>query len=796
MRRSTILLTAALVLLLSQVAWAFSYYPPSPSGRVGLARPTISQQVILGPGEEIENVEMLLDGVKVEAAWNQAGQVHYLPPEPLAPGVHRVKLTVRVGTGKAGFFYQPLVTEFSFEVVAGALAALPDPGPEELRALAHLNRLRLQAGLRAVGYANALGASAAGHARYLLGNRAQREQDPHHQVPGTEGFFGTTGGERAEFYNYSGAATSEVINFVDRAEEAMDGWMDSLYHRVPLVHPGARTMGYGLAAKAGSDRVNVLQVGLAEVPESVVWPYPGQLDVPTSWSGLETPDPFRLYPGVTGPVGYTITLTFGPRVRGLALADGTLTDPSGKQVPVLRFDPSMDEHLTNTVALIPEGPLEPGTEYQVRLAGRLDLGEGPVPFERTWSFRTAAQHPPHVDNREIRYTSGGTLVGVTVDGVGFAEGSRLFLDGLPVRDLQILTPGRATFQAPVGYEGQRADLLVVSPDGRETVWTDFFTGTEPLLFLSPQPPFAEVSLKLGGKPYGLPALRHRSGALLVPAAALETVGGRRIDVEAIGRSYWTVGQLSGDYTLGRTAANAGSQQLSLAMPPREVGGVHYVDAAFVGALTGAQVEEGPDGINLVAIVEGMTDIGFHWARSHIEALLKAGIVSGVGDGTFRPDETLTRAAFVKMLTGARQIKPRVGETGGFGDVASHWVVQQGYLGAAVTAGIVVPAEYTGGSFRPDQPITREEIAVMVARALGREKEAAARKLALVGAVATVDGKRFVDALQWTRPGYVAETIEQGIVTGYLESTGDYTFRPLRQATRAEAAVMTVRTLGK
>lgn len=795
MRRSTILLSAALVLLLSQVAWAFSYYPPAPSGRVGLARPTISQQVILGPNEEIERAEMLIDGVKAVPSWNKAGQVYYQPPEPLAPGVHRVRLTVRVVTGKTGYFYQPLVSEFSFEVVAGALSRLPGPGPEELRALAHLNRIRLQAGLGTVGYADGLGASAGGHARYLLANRAQREADPHRQVPGTAGFFGATGGDRADYYNYIGAPTSEVINFVDRAEDALDGWMDSLYHRIPLVHPGARTAGYGLAA-SGSDRVNVLQVGLAEVPDTVVWPYPGQLDVPTSWSGLETPDPFRLYPGVTGPVGYTVTLTFGGRVRSLSLTDGTLTGPSGQQVPVLRFDPAMDEHLSNTVALIPRGPLEPGAEYSVRLAGRLDLGEGPAPFEQTWRFRTAEHHPPQVLNREVRYTSGGTLVGVTVEGVGFAEATRVFLDGLPVRGLEILAPEQAAFQAPTGYEGRRADLLVVSPDGREAVWSDFFTGTEPLLFLTPEPPFAELPLKLGGKPYGLPALRHRSGALLLPAAALETLGGRRTEVEAIRRSYWTVGDLSGDYTLGRTVANAGHEQISLALPARDVNGTHYVDAAFVASLAGAEVWEGDEGIDLVAVVQGMTDVGFHWARSQIEVLLKAGIVSGVGDGTFRPDETLTRAAFVKMLTGARLVEPRPGETGGFADVAAHWVVQQGYLGAAVTAGILVPAEYPGGNFRPDQSITREEIAVMVARALGRENEAAARTLTLVGTAATVDGKRFADALQWTRPGHVAETIEQGIVTGYLESSGDYTFRPLRQATRAEAAVMTVRALGK
>lgn len=790
MRRAASLTLALLLLLSPYVAGAFSYFPPEPRTPVGVARPTISQQILLGHAEEILAAQMWLDGARVRPAWDATGLVSYTPPQALGAGVHRVRLEVEVSAGTPGFFFEPLVQEFSFEVAAGAVSELPVPDPEQLRALERVNWYRTAAGLAPMRFAPELGASTARHAAYLAANDDQRHGDSHTEEPGTPLYFGASGGDRARYFAYQGGS-AEVINFVDLAERAVDGWMDSLYHRIPFLKPGNTEMGYGLAG-AGDNLVNVVQTGPGDAtPGAVLWPQPGQTGVPTSWDGAESPDPFDLYPGAPRPVGYTITLTFGGQVRSLTLSAASLTGPAGA-VKVYQFSPGQDPRLRETVAIIPAAPLAPGTTYTGYLAGQVDQGGGPQPYERRWSFTTRDEHPPMVRSRTTTYTEAGEVRRISIEGAGFRDGMQVYLGGLPVESLQVASGTSLSFRPPAGYTGGRADLVLATPGGQQVVWHTFYTGHETLRF-GDGVAFTEVPLRVDGTNWKQPAILHRSGALLAPEGVLEALGARRTLVEPIARTYWAVGDRSGDYTLYHARATLKGAAFPLALPAQEWGGTVYVDTSFIKELTGGGLTAAPDLVTFMSVVEGMTDIGSHWARDAIVKLLRAGIVSGNGDGTFRPEDTLTRAAFVKMLAGARALPPQPGRSGGFADTGSHWVTRQGYLAAAVTAGIVQVKEYAGARFEPDRPITREEIAVMVARALGRAQQAAARSLTVTNGTLLLGGKLFVDAAAWTRAGYVAEAVDLGIVAGYAEA-GGFSFRPLRQATRAEAAAMTLRMM--
>lgn len=793
-RKGAGLLLCAVVLAFAQVAGAFSYYAPGPQGTIGLSRPTISQQLQLDPGERITRAQLWLDGVKVEPVWDENGLVQYTPPAPLAPGAHRVRLVIEVAAARAGWSYDPLIREFTFVVGAGALAELPAPGPEERTALAHVNAIRRAAGLDELTLANDLSIAALSHARYLAANPEQQQLDAHGERAGTPLFTGRRASDRAAYWGYRGGI-SEVVNWVDRAEDAIDGWMDTLYHRIPLIHPGNRSMGYGRAG-SGENLVNVLKASPAdETPGEVLWPYPGQTGVPTGWDGAEVPDPFRLYPGARRPVGYTITLTFGGRVRSLRLQTGSLTGPGG-ELKVMRFDPSNDDELDDTVALIPTAPLEPGTTYSAYLSGQVDLGTGLKPFEKRWSFTTAAAPLPQVDRRLLRYRSDGTVTGIVLEGTGFTRDMRIFLGGLPVADFQVESAGRVSLEPPAGFTGGPADLLLVTSHGREWVWRSFLTGRESQRFGGVDSAFERVSLTINGKRLQTDGLVHLSGRLLLPESALAAMGARREDVTGAARTYWSLGARTGDYTVGRVAAGVNGTALLLALPPLRVGADTYVDAAFVEGLTGSKVVRSDAGVALNAGPEGLADIAGHWARDQILQLVRSGIVSGHPDGTFRPDDTLTRAAFVKMLVGARSLALRPGAAGGYTDTAGHWSVTQGYLGAAVEAGIIVPGEYPGRRFEPERPITREEIAVMVVRALGLEVEAVARRLTLIDGRATIAGRLFTDAAQWGRSGHIAVAVERGVITGYQEEGAAYTYRPARSATRAEAAVITVRAISQ
>ena len=787
MRRLGGAMVAALLLLSTQLAGAVSYYPPGPQGSVGLSRPTIEQQLVLDEGEYVKSVQMTLDGVDVRPQVDASGRVNYTPTEPLSAGEHQVRISVEIGESTGRYTYAPLVSRFSFRVAEGAQGVLPLPGPEQRRALEHVNGLRTAAGLVPMTYSTALGAAAGGHARYLVTNPDQVQRNAHGETAGTSLFVGATVGARAQFYGYQGGA-GEIINFTDRAELAIDGWMDTLYHRIPLLAPGNTELGYGLAGTA-ENPVNVLVTGPGHDSDRVVlWPYPGQTGVPTGWDGAEEPDPFRLYPDVTGPVGYTITLTYGHTLRSLTLDNWSLRGPEG-EVAVLPYDPVRDDLLSDTVSLIPTRPLTPGATYTVTMGGSVDIGQGRQPYSRTWSFTTAPEHQPML-RRMSSTTLSGVVQQVGLDGSGFGQGMRVFLGGLPVGSVTVQSAQRISITPPPGLASGAVDLLLVTPGGREVSWTNLF-GTATTLFPAGRSPFSQTPVRVNGSLLGAAALRHSNGTVLLPEEALVQLGALRADVPEIGRTYWTWGGRTGDYMLGRTVASVAGRQLLLGLPAQRVSGRVYVDREFASQLTGGGLWMEDGAVNL-----GMGDLAGHWARPQIEQLLRDGIVTGTGDGRFRPEETLTRAAFVKMLTAARSIAPQPGKTGGFSDTGSHWVGAQGYIAAAVQAGIVTVAEYPGGKFLPEQPISREEMAVMVTRALGLDAVAKARSEDMKGGTATVAGRSFTDAASWARPGYIAVAVEQGIITGYQESGGSYTFRPLRQATRAEAAVMVVRTLSR
>ena len=104
----------------------------------------------------------------------------------------------------------------------------------------------------------------------------------------------------------------------------------------------------------------------------------------------------------------------------------------------------------------------------------------------------------------------------------------------------------------------------------------------------------------------------------------------------------------------------------------------------------------------------------HWGLQYIEACVEAGIINGYEDGTYKPDQYVTRVELAKMIAMAEQLALDAAESS-FSDVsADHWGLQ--YIEACVEAGIV--NGYTNGTFLPANNVTRAEAAAMIARALG------------------------------------------------------------------------------
>ena len=175
----------------------------------------------------------------------------------------------------------------------------------------------------------------------------------------------------------------------------------------------------------------------------------------------------------------------------------------------------------------------------------------------------------------------------------------------------------------------------------------------------------------------------------------------------------------------------------------------------------------------VAGAAALPDVADHWAEGEIRQLVGIGAITGYPDGTYKPEDTITRAEFSSVMWGALGLHEAEGAM--FPDTDGHW--GQGRIEALIQDGII-DTELFEQHYGPDDPITREEIAMMTVRMLD-------------GGTGTTDIP-FTDAgeIGTGFREYVAEAYGQGIITGYPDDT----FRPSGTATRAEAAVMAIRTL--
>ncbi|MDI4643719.1 immunoglobulin-like domain-containing protein [Cohnella hashimotonis] len=162
------------------------------------------------------------------------------------------------------------------------------------------------------------------------------------------------------------------------------------------------------------------------------------------------------------------------------------------------------------------------------------------------------------------------------------------------------------------------------------------------------------------------------------------------------------------------------------------------------------------------------DISGHWAEASILSMVGQGYVKGYPDGTFRPNAKVTRAEFVQLIVRAFGIAEADASAGAFRDAADHWA--RGAIAAARAAGIV--DGYENGTFRPNEAITREQMAVMMARALKLRPAAA-------GGKGTVFADR-ADISAWAKASVLAAA-ENGLFVG--DQAG--AFRPHAYATRAE-----------
>ncbi len=183
-------------------------------------------------------------------------------------------------------------------------------------------------------------------------------------------------------------------------------------------------------------------------------------------------------------------------------------------------------------------------------------------------------------------------------------------------------------------------------------------------------------------------------------------------------------------------------------------------------------------LSSMATLDKFEDMAGHWANYDVEYMADRGLVSGVSDNAFNPEANITRAEYVTILDRAMEYALIEGES--FADVpATEWYAA--YVATAKANGLLNGLP-TDDGFKPEQPITREEMALFTYNAIqqvGKTDEWLASM--------PDDYAKFTDTAEVS--AWAETALKYLIQTGIIKGTSDTTVSAKENATRAQGAVI-------
>lgn len=176
----------------------------------------------------------------------------------------------------------------------------------------------------------------------------------------------------------------------------------------------------------------------------------------------------------------------------------------------------------------------------------------------------------------------------------------------------------------------------------------------------------------------------------------------------------------------------------------------------------------------------------HWAYNGIMTAVEKGWFKGYTDGTFRPNNPVTRSEFAALVARVSTLEGD-GDGAEFVDVpSSNWAADG--ISTAVNMGFVNPGDYVGGKFSPTQAMSRLEIGKWLSRGLAAKHETYAK------ALTDLEGT-LLPFTEYYRGGFKAQDVP---VVGMMAGTGimiglpDGSFGANKQVTRAEVVALLTR----
>ena len=174
----------------------------------------------------------------------------------------------------------------------------------------------------------------------------------------------------------------------------------------------------------------------------------------------------------------------------------------------------------------------------------------------------------------------------------------------------------------------------------------------------------------------------------------------------------------------------------------------------------------------------LTNVAFNdlesvsWAQESVTALASKGIINGMGEGNFKPNDYITRGQFIKIIIYAFNAVDSTA-TSTFKDVNStEWY----YSSVATAQKLGISNGYEDGTFGVNKTITREEMAVIAYRTSKVMNKSLSKNKTFA---------EFKDSNSIA--SYATEGIKNMVEAGIINGLGDNMFGPTQNATRAQVA---------
>ena len=226
-------------------------------------------------------------------------------------------------------------------------------------------------------------------------------------------------------------------------------------------------------------------------------------------------------------------------------------------------------------------------------------------------------------------------------------------------------------------------------------------------------------------------------------------------------------------------------------------GDEQIDSGEAVKLAEIKIDGATEGnLNKIVLVDAKNDFLGHWAEDTIVDAMIAGIVDNTAK--FNPEQEITRAQFAKMICTAKKIQPikynqvNKDKFEKFTDVpVTEWYA--GYVAAIAESGLM---KGDGNkTFRPEEKISRQEVAVVLATLENNRKSVEEVTTDVNGNRVHKDTKtNFVDDSEiavWADES-VEHLRNKGLAKGYAVSGGKFEYRPVNNMSRAEALTMITR----